>query len=189
MVWEPQLWVSVCVRPLPKKTRPERRWDLISAQQGRKLVSLGGWGGGLLLVQEEKREWDSERKPLPSSPIKLRCLMLDPCLFGGCAFLPMWCVTSSTPPTLSQWFQCWNGVSSVDPYATERSAEFRALYLYQDHNSTAGEPEGHCSEHVQGISCGYTTFRDFMQHATLHVHNGLYLISHWLSFYCFQAGL
>ena len=39
--WEPRF----CVRPLPKKTRPERRWDLISTwRHGRKLVSLAGGG-------------------------------------------------------------------------------------------------------------------------------------------------
>lgn len=36
------------MRPAPRKTRPERRWDLISAwRHGRKLVPLGGGGGGV----------------------------------------------------------------------------------------------------------------------------------------------
>lgn len=59
---EPQFCESVCVRPLPRKTRPERRWDPISAwRHGRKLVPLGGgvrWGGGVLLMFSQRKEKD-----------------------------------------------------------------------------------------------------------------------------------
>lgn len=54
---EPRFCVSVCVRPLPRKTRPERCWDLISAwRHGRKLVPLGGGGLHFMSSQRKERE-------------------------------------------------------------------------------------------------------------------------------------
>lgn len=76
---EPEFCVSVCAQLLPRKTGPERRWDLISAwRHGRKLVPLQGKGGGgsgggwaTLHVFPVKRERDVERennRPLHSPP-------------------------------------------------------------------------------------------------------------------------
>lgn len=88
--WEPEFCVSVCARLLPRKTRPERRWDLISAwRHGRKLVPLEGEAGVVVVVLSgggwatlnvfpEKRERDVERennRPLHS-----------PAGYGGCCF-------------------------------------------------------------------------------------------------------
>lgn len=65
---EPQFCVSVCVRPLPRKTRPERCWDLISAwRHGRKLVPRRRRGGLHLHVLPEKWERDLQTEQESSS--------------------------------------------------------------------------------------------------------------------------
>lgn len=77
---EPQFCLSVCVRPLPRKTRPERRWDLISAwRHGRKLVPLWGvWGGGAALyVLPEKGERDLQTEQSSSSLTTQPAMMAD----------------------------------------------------------------------------------------------------------------
>lgn len=67
---EPRRCASVCARLSPRKTRPERLRDLISARRhGRKLVPLG-WGGGggcravwaRLNVLPRQRERDAEQE-------------------------------------------------------------------------------------------------------------------------------
>lgn len=43
--WEPRFCVSVCLQLLPRKTRPERRWDLISGMEAwQETGSSGGVG-------------------------------------------------------------------------------------------------------------------------------------------------
>lgn len=65
---EPRRCVSVCARLLPRKTRPERLRDLISAwRHGRKLVPLGWERGGRavwarLNVLPQQRERDVEQE-------------------------------------------------------------------------------------------------------------------------------
>lgn len=92
--WEPRFCVSVCAQPLPRKTRSERRWDLISAwRHGRKLVPLGGevgglegWRGGLhFMSSQRKRGRDSETEQsssLHSPPNQLRWLVYSHRLCG-----------------------------------------------------------------------------------------------------------
>lgn len=138
--WESRL--CVCAPPLPRKTRPQRCWDLISARRhGRKRVLLGkGWRGWCapLNVLPEKREepeqWSSSppaRPPLPRLS-----------LVGTAAALLL-------PATLSQ---------RLEPTANLRR---RSLHLAEVRSvqsqisasgSGAGAPRGYKSAHVRRIS-------------------------------------
>lgn len=42
---------------------------------------------------------------------------------------------------------------------SQGSGQFRVPFLHLDRDSTAGEPEGYCSTHVQRISIGCVAFR------------------------------
>lgn len=99
------------MRLLPRKTRPERRWDLISAwRHGRKLVPLGGkgWSGGVgatLNVFPEKRERDVEQEQSSSSHSTQPAVMADvQSLFAWVAYFNPYSASSALflPVTLSQ---------------------------------------------------------------------------------------
>ena len=118
--WEPRFCVSVCAQPLPRKTRSERRWDLISAwRHGRKLVprggrgvrGMGGWGLHFMSSQRN-RERDSETEQSSSSLTAQPATMAD--VQSPSVWVPYMNLSSITsalllPVTLSQW--SWLGTS------------------------------------------------------------------------------
>lgn len=108
---EPQFCVSVWpLWPLPRKTRLERRWDLISAwRHGRKLVPLGVEDGcvcmgvrlyvcvcGVQFMSSQRKETPVLFTHHPSSLTSSHCLC-------------RWCILTHVEPllpaTLSQWTQ------------------------------------------------------------------------------------
>lgn len=154
---EPQFCVSVCVRPVPRKTRPERRWDLISAwRHGRKLVPLGGGrrGGGVLHVLPKKRKKKRERFRDRTAVLFTRTV--TNCV-GVVCFKPVRHVTSAAPASNTFTVITESGTSRCRSSCHREVSSVQSLvYLHLDR--TAAEPEGHHSEHVQRISTSYAAF-------------------------------
>lgn len=140
--WESRL--CVCAPLLPRKTRPQRCWDLISAwRHGRKRVLLGkGWRGWCapLNVLPEKREEPEQWSSSP--PVQPRPTLLCLSLVGTVAALLL-------PVTLSQ---------RLEPTANRRRwslhlAEVRSVQSQiSASGSGAGAPQGYKSAHVRRIS-------------------------------------
>lgn len=107
----------------------------------------------------------------------------------------MRCIIGAAPASNTHSDHSQARARDEDLCVTCRSGRFRAPYLHLDRNSTAGEPEGYFSAHVQRISAGYTVFEGFkplcyfacMWHATPRVSTGFDRICHQALFWCIQA--